>query len=60
MYIVNNVSMKKMYVIPALHTDEVEAEQMLALSLQVGDGEIADESEVLTKQQTDWNIWNEE
>lgn len=51
--------MKKTYVIPALQTDEVEAVQMLALSTQPI-GTPADESEALTKQEADWNIWSED
>ena len=49
--------MKKMYITPAVEINETQAEQMMALSLQSG---AADNSEVLTKETADWNIWNED
>lgn len=49
--------MKKIYMTPAVEINETQAEQMMALSLQSG---AADNSDVLTKEQNDWNIWSED
>lgn len=50
--------MKKSYITPTVEINETEAEQMMALSLQ--DGPADESAEVLTKENVDWNIWNEE
>lgn len=61
MYIVNskivNEVMKKMYITPAVEINETMASQMMALSLQAG---AADGSEVLGKEENEWNMWAED
>lgn len=49
--------MKKTYMAPLVEINETQVEQMMALSLQSG---AADNSEVLTKPEEDWNIWSED
>lgn len=49
--------MKKRYMAPLVEINETQAEQMMALSLQQG---AADSSDVLVKDNTDWNIWQED
>ncbi len=49
--------MKKMYITPAVEINETMAASMMALSLQSG---AADNSEVLGKEEENWNIWSEE
>lgn len=48
--------MKKMYIAPAVEINETMASQMMALSLQSG---AADDSDVLVKENNDWNVWGE-
>lgn len=49
--------MKKTYIAPALEAVTVQAQNMMALSLQ-GSG-YADDSDALVKDD-DWDIWSEE
>ena len=49
--------MKKMYIAPAVEINETMAASMMALSLQTG---AADNSEVLGKEENEWNIWSED
>ena len=51
--------MKKMYICPALSIEEAQAAQMLAESLKLSDTTV-DGSQALTKEDDDWNIWDEE
>ena len=51
--------MKKMYISPALSIEEAQAAQMLAESLTISDTTV-DGSNALTKEDTSWDIWNEE
>ena len=51
--------MKKMYISPALSIEEAQAAQMLAESLRLSDTTV-DGSQALTKEDDDWNIWDEE
>lgn len=48
--------MKKVYQTPAVEITSTMVENMMALSLQSG---AADGSEVLGKEEHDWNIWTE-
>ena len=48
--------MKKTYMMPAIQADKAQAANMIAVSLQDGK---ADGSEVLTKENNDWDIWEE-
>ena len=50
--------MKKTYIIPELEVLTTTPQTMMALSL-VSD-EAADNSEVLVKEEGDWDIWDEE
>ena len=49
--------MKKMYIAPEVEINETMAANMMALSLQSGP---ADNSDVLGKEENDWNMWDEE
>ena len=49
--------MKKMYIAPEVEINETMAASMMALSLQTG---AADNSEVLGKEENDWNMWEVE
>ena len=49
--------MKKMYIAPAVEINETMAACMMALSLQTG---AADNSEVLGKEENDWNVWGDD
>lgn len=49
--------MKKTYSMPALQVCEAEATNMMAVSLK--DGNADPSKEVLTKENDDWNIWDE-
>ena len=51
--------MKKMYISPALSIEEAQAAQMLAESLKLSDTTV-DGSQALTKEDDDWNIWDED
>ena len=51
--------MKKTYLIPAMQVELAMASQMLAESLTISDTTV-DSSNDLTKEDTSWNIWNEE
>ena len=42
---------------PAMQVNEAEVETMVAVSLQ--DGNADPSSEVLTKENTDWDIWGD-
>ena len=46
-----------MYIAPAVEINETMAASMMALSLQTG---AADNSEVLGKEENEWNIWSED
>lgn len=49
--------MKKLYVVPAMLVNEAEVENMMAVSIM--DATADPNKEVLTKENTDWNVWNE-
>ena len=49
--------MKKTYMMPAIQADEAQAANMMAVSLQ--DGKADPNTEVLTKEDDDWDIWEE-
>jgi hypothetical protein len=51
--------MKKMYISPALSIEEAQAAQMLAESLKLSDTTV-DGSQALTKEDEDWEIWDED
>ena len=51
--------MKKTYLIPALKVEEALAAQMLAESLTISDTTV-DGSSALTKEDGDWQIWEDE
>ncbi|MBP3711588.1 MAG: hypothetical protein IJ219_07330 [Bacteroidaceae bacterium] len=51
--------MKKTYLIPAMQVEHAMAAQMLAESLSISDDTV-DGNEALTKENNDWNIWEEE
>ena len=51
--------MKKTYLIPAMQVEQAMAAQMLAESLSISDDTV-DGNEALTKENNDWNIWEEE
>ncbi|MBR3858025.1 MAG: hypothetical protein IKM68_08625 [Bacteroidaceae bacterium] len=51
--------MKKIYLIPAMQVELAMASQMLAESLTISNDTV-DGSNALTKEDTSWNIWNEE
>ena len=51
--------MKKTYLIPAMQVELAMAAQMLAESLTISETTV-DGSNALTKEDTSWNIWNEE
>ncbi|MBQ8453765.1 MAG: hypothetical protein IJ537_00265 [Bacteroidaceae bacterium] len=51
--------MKKTYLIPAMRVEQAMAAQMLAESLSISDDTV-DGNEALTKENNDWNIWEEE
>ncbi|MBQ8454786.1 MAG: hypothetical protein IJ537_05545 [Bacteroidaceae bacterium] len=47
------------YIKPIIKISEAEAAQMLAESLAISDSTV-DGSQALTKENNDWNIWDEE
>ena len=49
--------MKKIYLMPAMQTSETQVVSMMAISLQ--DGNADSDKEVLTKENDDWNMWEE-
>ena len=49
--------MKKMYITPQVEISETVTASMMALSLQTG---AADGSEVLGKEENDWNVWGDD
>ena len=51
--------MKKTYLMPAMQVEQAMAAQMLAESLTISDTTV-DGSNALTKEDTSWDIWNEE
>ncbi len=51
--------MKKMYISPALSIEEAQAAQMLAESLKLSNTTV-DGSQALTKEDEDWEIWDED
>ncbi len=51
--------MKKTYLIPAMQVEQAMAAQMLAESLTISDDTV-DGGQALTKEDTSWDIWNEE
>ena len=51
--------MMKKYLAPAMQVEEALAAQMLAESLTISN-ETVDGSSALTKEDDDWNIWNDE
>lgn len=46
----------KKYIVPQVGIHQTECSTMLALSLQQGS---ADNSDVLSRKDTEWNIWTE-
>ena len=52
--------MKKTYIIPAIFAVELGTCKMMAESLPVGDGTIENPDDILTKENKDVNIWDEE
>jgi hypothetical protein len=50
--------MKKTYMMPALQVNEAEVQNIVAVSLQ--DGNADPNAEVLTKENNNWDIWNED
>ena len=50
--------MKKTYMMPALQVNEAEVQNIVAVSLQVGNAD--PNAEVLTKENNSWDIWNED
>ena len=51
--------MKKTYLMPAMQVEEAQAASMLAESLKLSNPTV-DGSQALTKEDDDWNIWDEE
>ena len=51
--------MKKTYLIPALLVEEAQAVQMLAESLAINSGTTVNGDDALTKEDDDWDLWNE-
>jgi hypothetical protein len=51
------IDMKK-YICPAMQVEETQAAQMLAESLVIGSKQV-DGSEALTKEENNWDIWDE-
>ncbi|MBR5053538.1 MAG: hypothetical protein IKW91_09985 [Bacteroidaceae bacterium] len=49
--------MKKIYLMPAMQINEAQVVGMMAISLQNGNADT--DKEVLTKENDDWNIWEE-
>lgn len=54
----NESNMKKIYMMPALQVSEAQVQNMMAVSLQ--DGTADPDKPVLTKEDNDWNIWDDE
>lgn len=50
--------MKKTYIEPAIQANEAQALAMMAVSLQ--DGAADPSKDVLTKEDDDWELWDEE
>ena len=50
--------MKKTYMMPAMQAEEAQATEIIAVSII--DGGTADDSEVLTKENNDWDMWGDE
>ena len=50
--------MKKVYVVPAMLVNEAEVQNMMAVSIM--DAAADPNKEVLTKENAEWNMWNEE
>ena len=51
--------MKKTYVIPALYAEEAQVVQMLAESLNIHNDTTVDGGQALTKENYDWEIWED-
>ena len=49
--------MKKQYITPESAIQSMETQQIIALSLQT---EKADDSDALTKEDGDWDIWSDD
>ena len=52
--------MKKIYLGPAMQVEEAQAVQMLAVSLGINGNTTVDASDALTKEDDDWDFWDEE
>ncbi len=52
--------MKKTYLMPALQVEEALAAQMLAESLSINGNTTVDGGSALTKEDGDWQIWEDE
>lgn len=50
--------MKKKYIIPVTLVDEADVQNMMAVSLM--DGQADANADVLTRENTSWNIWSED
>ena len=51
--------MNKTYIIPSMQVEETQAAQMLAESLTISNTTV-DGNQALTKEDTDWEIWDDE
>lgn len=49
--------MQKIYIKPSIEILQAECTEIIAVSII--DGGTADDSEVLTKENNDWNIWED-
>ena len=49
---------RKEYIMPLLNVNEAEGSEIIAVSII--EGGQADDSEVLTKENDDWELWEEE
>ncbi len=47
------------YIAPSIKTEEAQAAQMLAESLNIVGDKTVDGSQALTKEDNAWNIWDE-
>lgn len=50
--------MKKIYTVPAVLVSEADVQSMMAVSIM--DGSANPNGEVLTKENSDWNVWGDE
>lgn len=50
--------MKKVYTMPEIQVNETQATSLLAASIAISNKEV-DGSQALSKEDTDWNIWED-